>query len=315
MLIAEPWDIGPGGYQLGNFPAPWLEWNDRYRDRVRRFWRGDAHMLGDFATALAGSSDVFAPPATRSVNFIAAHDGFTLADLVAYRHKHNEANGEDNRDGHGENLSWNNGVEGADRRPRRARRARTATCARCSPRSSPPAARSCSPPATSSAARQRGNNNAYAQDNPITWLDWDGRDRELEACTAELAALRRAHPALADPALLTGAADAATASPTSPGSRPAATPRPPPTGRPPAARRWRCCSAAAETDVSRSSSTGARTRSTFHLPAAQGPPLAKAARGRLTLGPRSVAFVAEAAGGPPGGPAPLRRPLRPQPAP
>ena len=112
MLIAEPWDIGPGGYQLGGFPAPWLEWNDRYRDRVRRFWRGDAHMLGDFATALAGSSDVYPPPATRSVNFIAAHDGFTLADLVAYRHKHNQANGEQNRDGHDDNLSWNNGVEG-----------------------------------------------------------------------------------------------------------------------------------------------------------------------------------------------------------
>ena len=112
VLIAEPWDIGPGGYQLGRFPAPWLEWNDRYRDRVRRFWRGDPHSVGELATALAGSGDVFPPPTTRSVNFIAAHDGFTLADLVAYRHKHNEANGERNRDGHDENLSWNNGVEG-----------------------------------------------------------------------------------------------------------------------------------------------------------------------------------------------------------
>ena len=117
ILIAEPWDVGPGGYQLGRFPAPWLEWNDRFRDRARRFWRGDTHMLGDFATALAGSSDTFPPPATRTVNFIAAHDGFTLADLTAHRHKHNHANGEHNRDGHNENLSWNNGIEGATTDP------------------------------------------------------------------------------------------------------------------------------------------------------------------------------------------------------
>ncbi|HET9068504.1 MAG TPA: glycogen debranching enzyme GlgX, partial [Amaricoccus sp.] len=112
ILIAEPWDIGPCGYQLGRFPAPWLEWNDRFRDRARRFWRGDTHMLGDFATALAGSSDIFPPPTTRTVDFIAAHDGFTLADLVAHRHKHNHGNGEHNHDGHSENLSWNNGIEG-----------------------------------------------------------------------------------------------------------------------------------------------------------------------------------------------------------
>ena len=150
-------------------------------------------MLGDFATALAGSSDTFPPPATRTVNFIAAHDGFTLADLTAHRHKHNHANGEHNRDGHGENLSWNNGVEGATDDPavlaarRRDQRALLATLF---------ASRG-----THHADRRRrvrphpaGNNNAYAQDNPLTWLDWTNRDRELEAYTATLAALRRAHP-------------------------------------------------------------------------------------------------------------------------
>ena len=142
VLIAEPWDIGPGGYQLGRFPAPWLEWNDRYRDSVRRFWRGDPHSVGDLATALAGSGGTFQPPATRTVNFIAAHDGFTLADLVAYRHRHNLANGEQNRDGHGENHSWNYGVEGPTADPPSTPNA-PATCARCSPRSSPRAARSC----------------------------------------------------------------------------------------------------------------------------------------------------------------------------
>jgi glycogen debranching enzyme len=203
VMIAEPWDLGPGGYQLGNFPDGWLEWNDRYRDRVRRFWRGDWHMLGDVATALAGSSDVYEPPVTRTVNFIAAHDGFTLADLVAYAHKHNEANGEENRDGHGENFSWNHGVEGPTDDPAiLAARSRDVKALL----------------ATLFASRgtimltagdefgrtQGGNNNAYAQDNSMTWLDWQGRDRELEAFAGTLAALRRANPQLAGPALLTG---------------------------------------------------------------------------------------------------------------
>lgn len=205
VMIAEPWDIGPGGYQLGNFPEHWLEWNDRYRDRVRRFWRGDHHMLGEIATAIAGSSDVFQPPATRSVNFIAAHDGFSLADLVAYRHKHNEANGEENRDGHGENLSWNHGVEGPTDDPAILAARRRDLMALL---------------ATLFASRgtimltagdefgrtQNGNNNAYAQDNAITWLDWQGRDVELEAFVGSLATLRRECPAIAGPALLTGEA-------------------------------------------------------------------------------------------------------------
>ena len=112
ILIAEPWDIGPDGYQLGKFRPPFLEWNDRFRDDVRRFWRRDRGVVGALATRLAGSSDAFAGTATRTVNFVAAHDGFALADLVAYERKHNEANGEMNRDGHNENFSWNNGVEG-----------------------------------------------------------------------------------------------------------------------------------------------------------------------------------------------------------
>src|SRR5690606_22276505 len=124
VLIAEPWDIGPGGHQLGNFPANWLEWNDRFRDDVRRFWRGDAG-IGVLATRIAGSSDIFGEDAGRSVNYIAAHDGFTLADTVAYAERHNRANGEDNRDGHGENFSWNNGAEGPSDDPEvRARRER-----------------------------------------------------------------------------------------------------------------------------------------------------------------------------------------------
>ena len=112
VLIAEPWDVGPGGYQLGNFPPCWLEWNDRYRDDVRRFWRGDAYAAGFLATRMSGSSDIFTGEKSRSVNFLAAHDGFTLADLVTYQSKHNSNNGEDNRDGHDENFSWNDGVEG-----------------------------------------------------------------------------------------------------------------------------------------------------------------------------------------------------------
>ena len=119
-MIAEPWDVGMGGYQLGQFPPPWTEWNDRYRDTMRRFWRGDAGVLGDVATRFAGSSDIFgqAPyQSSRSINFITAHDGFTLADLVSYAWKHNEANGEQNRDGTTDNQSWNHGVEGPSADP------------------------------------------------------------------------------------------------------------------------------------------------------------------------------------------------------
>ncbi|TGT61387.1 glycogen debranching protein GlgX [Mesorhizobium sp. M00.F.Ca.ET.170.01.1.1] len=206
VLIAEPWDIGPNGYQLGNFRPPYLEWNDRCRDDVRRFWRGDSGAVGALATRLAGSSDVFGKdgqPVSRSVNFIAAHDGMTLADIVAYERKHNAANGEQNRDGHNDNLSWNNGVEGETDDTAVAKARFNDQCALL---------------ATLFASRgtimltagdefgrsQKGNNNAYAQDNAVTWLDWAGRDQALEQYTAALSALRRAFPVLSDTRFLTG---------------------------------------------------------------------------------------------------------------
>lgn len=190
IMIAEPWDIGPDGYQLGRFPAHWLEWNDRYRDDVRRFWKGDGDA-GALATRLAGSDDVFGGGDTRSVNFIAAHDGFTLADTVAYAERHNHANGEDNRDGHGDNHSWNNGVEGPSDDPavvaRRDadRRALLATLF---------ASRGTIllTAGDEFGRTQRGNNNAYAQDNAIGWVDWAGRDRALEDFACALAAFRAA---------------------------------------------------------------------------------------------------------------------------
>lgn len=206
ILIAEPWDIGPGGYQLGRFPAAFDEWNDRWRDDVRRFWRGDAHSMGALATRLAGSSDSFSGPATRSVNFLAAHDGFALADLVAYEHKHNHANGEANRDGHDANHSWNNGVEGPSNDPAvidaRAADLRALLGTLFASRGMIMLTAG-----DEFGRTQRGNNNAYAQDNAITWLDWDNRDHALEAHVAMLADLRRRWPALADPAFLTGAID------------------------------------------------------------------------------------------------------------
>jgi glycogen operon protein len=207
ILIAEPWDIGPGGYQLGNFCEPFLEWNDRYRDDVRRFWRGDPHSIGDLATRLAGSSDIFGRHGrthSRSVNFVAAHDGFSLADLTAYAAKHNEANGEMNRDGHNDNYSWNNGVEGASDDPtiRDARRrdARALLATLFASRGSIMITAG-----DEFGRTQQGNNNAYAQDNAISWLDWASRDTDLEAYVARLAAIRAAHPALWDPVLLGGA--------------------------------------------------------------------------------------------------------------
>ncbi|MFE0013723.1 glycogen debranching protein GlgX [Mesorhizobium sp. NPDC059054] len=204
ILIAEPWDIGPGGYQLGQFGSPFLEWNDKYRDDVRRFWRGDSGMVGRLATRLAGSSDIFADEQqSRSVNFIAAHDGMTLADLVRYEKKHNEANGEDNRDGHDENLSWNHGVEGESAEPRIVgervgdQRALLATLF---------ASRGAIMLTAGDefGRSQCGNNNAYAQDNALTWLDWDERDEALEDYVAALSALRRNSSALRDTTFLTG---------------------------------------------------------------------------------------------------------------
>jgi glycogen operon protein len=208
ILIAEPWDIGPGGYQLGNFPAPFLEWNDKYRDDIRRFWRGDRGMAGALATRLAGSSDVFGGGrSTRSVNFIAAHDGMTPADIVRYERKHNEENGEQNRDGHDENLSWNNGVEGETDDPDIEARRRADVLAMLSTLFASRGAIMLTA-GDEFGRTQSGNNNAYAQDNAITWLDWSGRDRQMEDYVAALSAMRRSVPALRELGFLTGEAHA-----------------------------------------------------------------------------------------------------------
>jgi len=187
ILIAEPWDVGPGGYQLGHFPAHWLEWNDRFRDDVRRFWRGDG-SVGLFATRLAGSSDIFGPR-TRSVNFLAAHDGFTLADTVAYAGRHNAANGEQNRDGQSENFSWNNGVEGPSGDPAVIERRRQDLRALLTTLFASTGTIMLTA-GDEFGRSQQGNNNAYAQDNAIGWIDWQARNLDLEDFTAALAAFR-----------------------------------------------------------------------------------------------------------------------------
>jgi glycogen debranching enzyme len=194
IMIAEPWDVGIGGYQLGNFPSGWLEWNDRYRDDVRRFWRGDG-MAGALATRLAGSSDVFSGSSTRTVNFIASHDGFTVVDLVSYDSKHNDANGENNRDGQGQNFSWNNGVEGPSADPAVARLRGTDVRAMLATLFSSRGTIQLTA-GDEFGRSQGGNNNAYAQDNPVTWLDWAGRDVELEEFVSKLGALRAANPVI-----------------------------------------------------------------------------------------------------------------------
>lgn len=199
-LIAEPWDLGPGGYQLGRFPDGWSEWNDRYRDTVRRFWNGMGDEVATLATALAGSSDLFEPAGRgphASVNFITSHDGFTLADLVSYQRRHNEANGEQNRDGHPDNWSRNWGVEGATTDPgilgRRDQAARAMLGTLFLSQGVPMLAHG-----DELLRTQAGNNNAYCQDGPLTWVDWDAtprRQRMLEFVIAA-SALRRRHPVL-----------------------------------------------------------------------------------------------------------------------
>ena len=206
-LIAEPWDIGPGGYQLGNFGPGWAEWNDRYRDTLRRFWRGDAGVLQELASRLSGSADLFDRQHRRawaSVNFATAHDGFTLNDLVSYEHKHNEANLEENRDGHDANYGANYGVEGPTDDPairairRRQRRNMLATLLLSEG----------TPMLLGGdelGRTQGGNNNAYCQDNPISWLDWtaiDDPERDDVAFVQELIELRRRHAILRWPSFL-----------------------------------------------------------------------------------------------------------------
>jgi glycogen operon protein len=199
-LIAEPWDLGEGGYQVGNFPTKWTEWNGKYRDAVRKFWRGDSGGASELATRLSGSSDLYEQSGRRpyaSINFVTAHDGFTLADLVSYEHKHNLANGEDNRDGENHNLSWNSGHEGptADRRilelRDRQRRNLMATLML-----------SVGVPMISGGDElgrsQRGNNNAYCQDNEISWTPWDNTPerREFLDFTRRLIRIWKDHPVL-----------------------------------------------------------------------------------------------------------------------
>jgi glycogen operon protein len=199
-LIAEPWDLGPGGYRLGGFPPEWAEWNARFRDSVRSFWRGNAGALPEFARRLHGSGDLFGHPQRgpwASINFATSHDGFTLNDLVSYAQRHNEANGENNRDGHGENLSANYGVEGPSAddgiRALRERQRRNLLASVFLSQGTPMLL------AGDELGRsQRGNNNAYCQDNEINWLDWSGRDAQdgFPRFVRELIALRASHPVL-----------------------------------------------------------------------------------------------------------------------
>ncbi|MEQ5794093.1 glycogen debranching protein GlgX [Paracoccus sp. NFXS7] len=197
-LIAEPWDIGPGGYQLGAYPAPFAEWNDRYRDQIRGFWRGDPGLIGKLAKRVAGSAARFdhdGRPATSSVNFVAAHDGFTLMDTVSFNDKHNEANGEENRDGHNHNLSDNMGAEGPTDDPAitaaRDRRRRNLIATLMLSQGTPMLLAG-----DELGNSQGGNNNAYAQDNPTGWVDWDGADPAFLYFVRRVIAFRRAHPIL-----------------------------------------------------------------------------------------------------------------------
>jgi isoamylase len=199
-LIAEPWDLGQGGYQVGNFPVLWTEWNGKYRDSVRRFWRGDGGTVSELATRLAGSNDLYAHSGRQpyaSINFITAHDGFTLHDLVSYNEKHNDANLEDNRDGESNNLSWNCGVEGPTDDPEiralRERQKRNFLATLLLSQGVPMISHG-----DEIGRTQRGNNNAYCQDNELTWINWDFDDdkRTLLNFTTRLMQLRMSQPTL-----------------------------------------------------------------------------------------------------------------------
>jgi glycogen operon protein len=206
VLVAEPWDPGPGGYGVGKFGKEFREWNDTYRDEVRSFWRGDAGKIGALAGKVAGSAEIFnfaGRKPSHGVNFLAVHDGFTLADLVSYAEKHNEANGEQNRDGHNNNSSWNCGVEGStddegiNAARRRDIRALLATL--FVSRGTPLIQQG-----DEFGRTQQGNNNAYAQDNEITWLDWEKADGALVDYVAALTRFRKAHEALTNDRFLEG---------------------------------------------------------------------------------------------------------------
>jgi isoamylase len=204
-LIAEPWDVGPGGYQVGNFPPQWTEWNGKFRDTVRDFWRGEP-TLGEFASRLAGSSDLYEQSGRRpfaSINFVTAHDGFTLRDLVSYNEKHNEANGEDNRDGESHNRSWNHGAEGPtddiEVLAMRGRAQRNFLTTLLLSQGVPMLLHG-----DELGRTQQGNNNTYAQDSELSWVHWDHADWPLAEFTAAVSKLRAAHPTFRRKRFFTG---------------------------------------------------------------------------------------------------------------
>ena len=197
-LIAEPWDVGDGGYQVGGFPTNWTEWNGKYRDSVRDFWRGEPSSLGEFASRFTGSSDLYEVDGRRpiaSINFVTAHDGFTMHDLVSYNEKHNDANGEGNRDGESHNRSWNCGIEGETDDPEvvtlRERQKRNFLATLLLSQGVPMIAHG-----DELGRTQRGNNNVYCQDSEIAWMDWEGARLEdvLTSFTRKLLKLRAEHP-------------------------------------------------------------------------------------------------------------------------
>jgi glycogen operon protein len=199
-LIAEPWDVGDGGYQVGNFPPLWTEWNGKYRDTVRDYWRGEKSTLAEFASRLTGSSDLYQDDSRRplaSINFVTAHDGFTLRDLVSYNEKHNEANGEGGKDGESFNRSWNCGAEGPTDDPEvlrlRAKQERNFLTTLLISQGVPMIAHG-----DELGRTQRGNNNVYCQDNELAWIDWDLDEpqKHLLEFTRSLVKLRNNHPVL-----------------------------------------------------------------------------------------------------------------------
>jgi len=204
-LIAEPWDVGPGGYQVGNFPVLWAEWNGPYRDTMRDFWRGSGN-LGRFASRFTGSSDLYQSDGRdpfASINFVTAHDGFTLRDLVSYNQKHNDANGEGNRDGTDDNRSWNHGAEGdtddAAVNALRARQQRNFLATLLLSQGVPMLLGG-----DELSRTQHGNNNAWCQDTEISWFDWESADGDLLAFVRNLIRLRREHPVFRRETFLTG---------------------------------------------------------------------------------------------------------------
>src|SRR5438270_3537135 len=208
-LIAEPWDVGEGGYQVGNFPVLWAEWNGKYRDAIRSFWKGDEGRMGEVAYRLTGSPDLYQHDGRRpyaSINFVTSHDGFTLTDLVSYDHKHNEANGEKNSDGDNNNYSWNHGVEGPTDDPKinalRERQRRNFLATLFVSQGVPMLCGG-----DEFGRTQNGNNNAYCQDNEISWLNWQKRDEKQKALlefTREMIQLRRDHPVFRRPKFFQG---------------------------------------------------------------------------------------------------------------